>query len=55
MNLATKDQTLEFHSVTDAIAQMFCQTYAPGSNVKVINFTVSFEIISMDNQIVIRV
>ena len=36
MNLATKDQTLEFHSVTDAIAQMFCQTYAPGRNVKVI-------------------
>lgn len=36
MNLATKNQTLEFHSVTDAIAQMFCQTYAPGRNVKLL-------------------
>ena len=36
MNLSTKDQSIKYVTVTEAVAQLFCQIYAPGKDVKVI-------------------
>lgn len=34
MNLSTKDSSLNFNAVTEAVAQLFCEIYAPGKDVK---------------------
>lgn len=36
MNLSTKDQSIKFETVTEAVAEEFCHAYAPGKDVKVI-------------------
>ena len=36
MNLSTKDPSVNFNAVTEAVAQSFCQIYAPGKDVKVV-------------------
>ena len=35
MNLSTKDLSLNFDTVTEALAKLFCQIYAPGKNVEI--------------------
>lgn len=35
MNLSTKDLSLNFDAVTEAVAKLFCQIYAPGKNVEI--------------------
>ena len=35
MNLSMKDLSLNFDAVTEAVAQLFCQIYAPGKDVKI--------------------
>lgn len=32
MNLSTKDSSLNFIAVTEAVAELFCQIYAPGKD-----------------------
>ena len=34
MNLSTKGSSLNFDAVTESVAQLFCQTYAPGKDVE---------------------
>ena len=34
MNLSMKDSTLNFDALTEAVAQLFCQIYAPGKDVE---------------------
>ena len=34
MNLSVKDSTLNFDAITEAVAQSFCQIYAPGKDVE---------------------
>ena len=34
MNLSMKDSTLNFGALTEAVAQLFCQIYAPGKDVE---------------------
>ena len=34
MNLSTKDSSLNFDAVTGAVAELFCQIYAPGKDVE---------------------
>ena len=35
MNLSTKDLSLNFDTVTEALAKLFCQIYTPGKNVEI--------------------
>lgn len=35
MNLSMKDLSLNFDAVTEAVAQLFCQIYAPGKDVEI--------------------
>lgn len=35
MNLSMKDLSLNFDAVTEALAQLFCQIYAPGKDVEI--------------------
>lgn len=37
MNLSNKDPSIHFESVTKEVAQMFCQSYAPGMNVEMVD------------------
>ena len=43
MNLSSKDPSINFESVTEEIAQMFCLSYAPGKNIKMIDIDPSKE------------
>ena len=42
MNLSAKDPSINYDTVTEEVAQLFCQTYAPGKDVKVIYNKVAF-------------
>ncbi|XP_068672728.1 lipoyl amidotransferase LIPT1, mitochondrial-like isoform X5 [Montipora foliosa] len=42
-NLSIKDQAIGYYSVTDAISQQFCQKYAPGEGVKLLEIHPSNE------------
>lgn len=37
MNLSNKDPSIHFESVTKEVAQMFCQSYAPGMNIEMVD------------------
>ena len=37
MNLSKKDHSIHFESVTKEVAQMFCQSYAPGMNIEMVD------------------
>lgn len=37
MNLSSKDHSINFESVTAEVAQMFCQSYAPRMNIKMVD------------------
>ena len=37
MNLSKKDHSIHFESVTKEVAQMFCQSYAPGMKVEMVD------------------
>ena len=43
MNLCTKDPSINFDAVTEAIAEMFCQIYAPGKDIKMTDIDLSRE------------
>lgn len=37
MNLCSKDASITFEAITEAMAEMFCQIYAPGKDIKVMD------------------
>ena len=43
MNLTTKDSSINFDAVTAAVAHIFCQIYAPGKDIKMVDIDPSKE------------